>query len=294
MLTEQKKRLNKIEPLTQEELRVAYENLDITDDFMFGKVMQKERNSVKLLERLTGNQIDSVRTVVSQKVIKITNDSKGVRYDVYVEDDKGRVYDAEMQRYRSKNKTEILPKRARFYQGLMDLNILNSGQEYAELKQSYVIFICTFDPFGQELCCYQFQNICIDCDDLPMGDKRKILFFNTKGKKINVSKEVKAFLDYVETKQTSDDFTRELENDVAEARHNKEWMVEYMKTYVWEMDARNEGREEGREEGVIALISTMSELGCSKLDVHKKLIEKMRISEEEAEIYIKEYMGSEE
>jgi predicted transposase/invertase (TIGR01784 family) len=286
---EQKKQLNKIEPLTQEELCVAYENLDITDDFMFGKVMQDERNTIELLERLTGNQIDSVRTAVGQKVIKITNDSKGVRYDVYVEDGQGVMYDAEMQKYRGKKKTATLPKRARFYQGLMDLNILNRGEEYAELKQSYVIFICTFDPFGKGLCCYEFENICKDCDDLPLGDKRKVLFFNTKGKTINVSKKTADLLRYMETKQITDEFTERLEDDVFKARQNKEWMVEYMKTYVWEMDARNEGREEGREEGVAALISTLQDFDCSKADTLHKVMEKMELSESVAEEYIEKY-----
>ncbi len=280
---EQKKQLNKIEPLTQEELCVAYENLDITDDFMFGKVMQDERNTIELLERLTGNQIDSVRTAVGQKVIKITNDSKGIRYDVYVEDDHGVMYDAEMQKYRGKKKTAALPKRARFYQGLMDLNILNRGEEYAELKQSYVIFICTFDPFGKGLCCYEFENICKDCDDLPLGDKRKVLFFNTKGKTVNVSKKTADLLRYMETKQITDEFTKRLEDDVFKARQNKEWMVEYMKTYVWEMDARNEGREEGREEGRILQLIELVRDDVISLE---EAVKRSNLSEAEFEKYM--------
>lgn len=278
---EQKKQLNKIEPLTQEELCVAYENLDITDDFMFGKVMQDERNSIELLERLTGNQIDSVRTAVGQKVIKITNDSKGVRYDVYVEDGQGIMYDAEMQKHRGEKKTATLPKRARFYQGLMDLNILNRGEEYAELKQSYVIFICTFDPFGKGMCCYEFENTCKDCEGLSLGDKRKVLFFNTKGKTMNVSKKVADLLRYMETRQITDEFTKRLEDEVFKARQNKEWMVEYMKSYVWEMDARNEGREEGR---LIQLVELVREGDISI----EKAIEKSKLSEAE----FKEYMAT--
>ena len=62
-----------------------------------------------------------------------------------------------------------------------------------------------------------------------------------------------------------------------------------MKTYVWEMDARNEGREEGREEGVAALISTLREFGCSKADTLHKVMEKMELSESVAEEYIEKY-----
>ena len=153
----QKEQVNRIYMLTEEEIRAEYEKKDITDDFIFGKVMENPVNSIPMLEFLTGNKIESVNTIITQKAIKITSDGKGVRYDVYVEDDKDIVYDTEMQN-RSAN-TDTLPRRVRFYQGMIDLNILESGADYDMLKESYVIFICTFDPFGKDLCCYEFENI---------------------------------------------------------------------------------------------------------------------------------------
>ena len=126
----------------------------------------------------------------------------------------------------------------------MDLNILEKGQDYNKLKQSYVIFICIFDPFGEGLSCYEFENTCKYDKKLTLGDERKILFFNTKGTNINVSESVANLLNYIESKQISDDFTRRLDDEVAMVRENKEWMVEYMKTLVHDMDVRNEGRAE--------------------------------------------------
>ena len=46
-------------------------------------------------------------------------------------------------------KKDNLPKRMRYYQGMIDLNILEKGESYKALKKSFVIFICTFDLFGQ-------------------------------------------------------------------------------------------------------------------------------------------------
>ena len=40
-------------------------------------------------------------------------------------------------------------KRTRYYQGMIDLNILEKGENYKSLKKSFVIFICTFDLFGR-------------------------------------------------------------------------------------------------------------------------------------------------
>jgi len=128
-------------------IKAEYEKLSLTDNFIFGKIMQDERNCIDMLERLTGNHIESVKTVVNQKTIQVTNDSKGIRYDVYVEDDNEIMYDAEMQNRGSGKDTNIhvLSKRVRAYQGLMDINSLENGGSYKELRNSYIIFICTFE-----------------------------------------------------------------------------------------------------------------------------------------------------
>lgn len=256
--------------LTEEEIRAEYLKKDISDDFIFGKVMQKEKNCIPLLERLTGNRIESVEAVVCQKAIRVTSDSKGVRYDIYVEDDKGIMYDAEMQKKKDDTSIENLSNRARFYQGLMDLNVLESGEKYKDLKESYVIFICTFDPFGLGLSCYEFENICKYDKELTLNDGRIILFFNTKGKHKNVNKQVADLLHYIETKQACDEFTRHLDAEVEWARQNKEWMVEYMKTLLHDMDVRDEGRQEGIAEGEFRKII---ELTIKKMNKQKSVVE---------------------
>ena len=116
------------EMLSMEALGKQYAELTLKDDFMFGKIMQDERNCIDMLERLTGNKIEGVKSVISQKAVRVTNDSKGVRYDIYVEDNKENIYDSEMQQEKEKN----IPMRARFYQGLIDLNMLEIGKEYAK------------------------------------------------------------------------------------------------------------------------------------------------------------------
>lgn len=248
-----------------------YEKLTLTNDFMFGKVMQNERNCIDMLERLTGNHIDSVKTVVSQKVVKVTNDSKGVRYDVYVED-YNNVYDAEMQNESKDTDRDILSKRARYYQGLVDLNLLESGGDYSDLKRSYIIFICTFDPFDKDLCCYEFENVCTYTEKMILNDERKILFFNTKGKIINVDEDTVKFLQYLDTKQVCDDYTRRLERDVAKARMNSEWRVEYMKSVTWRMDALREGKKEGIVIGLSgSIIDFLSEYGEVSEDLKERI-----------------------
>ena len=255
------------QPLSKEALEVRYEKLTLKDDFMFGKVMQDERNCIDMLERLTGNKIEKISTVVGQKVIKITNDSKGVRYDIYVEDENDNVYDTEMQQKNGTADIEVLPKRARFYQGMVDLNLLESGGDYEDLKTSYVIFICTFDPFGEDLCSYQFENICVNGANISLKDGRKILIFNTKGNTINVSRETYDFLKFIDANVVSDEYTERLSKDVSKARMNKEWRVEYMKTLLHDMDVRREGRAEGRKEEKRCVITNMLRKGMDIVDI---------------------------
>ena len=51
------------------------------------------------------------------------------------DDEEGTVYDLEMQTTKKKD----LPKRTRYYQGLIDLELLNRGASFSELNDSYII-----------------------------------------------------------------------------------------------------------------------------------------------------------
>lgn len=81
-----------------------YEKLELKDDFMFGKVMQNEAICKEFLEHLMDIKIDNITYPERQKSLKITSEGKGVRLDVYVQDDEDVIYDAEMQQ---KSKKEI-------------------------------------------------------------------------------------------------------------------------------------------------------------------------------------------
>lgn len=253
---------------------MAYEKQTIKNDFIFGKVMQDKGICTELIELLTGNEIGDDIIINAQKSVKVTNDSKGVRYDVYVDDGNNTIYDAEMQ-----NKDEELPKRTRYYTGMVDLNLLESGGSYKNLKNCYIMFICTFDPFEKNLCCYEFENYSIRDEHFSLGDGRKILLFNTKGTRVNVTQRVKEFLDYIETKKSTNSFTDKVDAAVNKARQNKEWRLEYMKTLLHDMDIR----EEGREEAIRIFIETLREMSVDDEVIRLKLKDKYKLNEERIE-----------
>ena len=90
--------------------------------------------------------------------------------------------------------------------------MLLSGSEYAELPNSYVIFICDFDPFGEKKYKYTFQMECKETKKVRLQDKRNIVFLSTKGRNDEeVPKELIRFLKFVEAdlKESQNDFQDE-------------------------------------------------------------------------------------
>ena len=59
----------------------------------------------------------------------------------------------------------------------MDVDNLLRGQSYAELKESYVIFICTQDPFGVGLPVYTFRSVCSEDGSILLNDKSVKVFY---------------------------------------------------------------------------------------------------------------------
>ena len=150
------------------------EELTFADDFMFTKVMKNKSICKGLLERLLGIKISKIEYPEIQKNLTPFYEAKGIRLDVYV-DDGNRVFDIEIQ-----NSVDItLPKRTRYYQSMLDIDNLLKGEEYSELKESFIIFICQFDLFGLNLPQYTFKNICLENKELVLGDETTKIFFNS-------------------------------------------------------------------------------------------------------------------
>ena len=205
------------------EINTIWEELGISNDFLFGKIMQDPELCRELLQRILPKlSIDRVEYPELQKGIKPDVDAKSVRLDVYVKDGKGTVYDIEMQ----VTDTKELPKRTRYYQSMLDLQMIDKGQPYKQLKPSYIIFICPFDTFGKGRHIYTFENICKEDESILLGDGTTKIFLNGDSNMDDVSKELRAFLDYVCGKPSEDSFVKKLEEAVKEAKKNREWRHE--------------------------------------------------------------------
>lgn len=197
-------------------------------------------------------------TIVAQKSEEMGLDIHGVRFDIFATDETGRVIEIEMQVI----DTRELQKRSRYYGTAIDQTMLDKGVTYSKLADSYVILICPFDPFGEGLHKYTFTNRCHEVDGLELGDGTTKIFLNADSVADDVSKELRAFLDYVGGKDVDNDYVREVDEAVKAARLNKEWRNQYMTMLMRDLENKEIGREEG-EQNAMQLTSYLIQHGRS-------------------------------
>lgn len=218
-----------------------WDRLGLSNDFLFSKVMRNPRLCKKMLELILDIRIDHIEYPEPQKSIDEEKDARSIRLDIYVKDDKNTVYNCEVQT----SDTRELPKRSRYYQSMLDVQELNKGTFYSNLSRSYVIFICTFDLFGQGRHKYTFENRCREDAELVMGDEAVKLFLNTEGIRDDVSASLKAFLDYMGGRDAEGEYIEQLKQEVAKAKSNREWRREYMTLYMRDQENIRKGKAEG-------------------------------------------------
>ena len=241
------------------------QELNLEDDFLFAKVMSDKDICRRIIEKVLDIKIKKIKMPQEQKVIDLLLDSKSVRLDVYVNDEKGTVYNVEMQRGKNIN----LAKRSRYYQGNIDLDKISKGDDYLTLNKSYVIFICTFDPFGKGRHRYTFRNLCVEDNSIELKDETDKVFLNTSGILNDVDEEMIEFLQYVE--QSTDEVAQNAKSDLVKAinqkvnhvKHDKAMEVQYMT--LLERDRLNfeEGVEEGIEKGKMLMAKKLLVKGMS-------------------------------
>ena len=158
-------------------------------------------------ELVTGRRILEIIKPESQKAIKVRPDRKGIRFDVYFEDEEGVAYDIEMQ-----NKSERdLGRRMRYYGGVRDVDLLRSGGKYKNLEDSYIVFICTYNPFSKGLHKYTFETRCVEDTGLVLEDGLHKIMLCSEGRADDVSNSMKEFLAFVGGAEPNSDFTRRIE-----------------------------------------------------------------------------------
>ena len=220
-----------------------FKDLNLSNAFLFAVAMQDEETCRIVLETVLDKEIGKVKVNVEHTIL-YSSDIRSVRLDVYARDAVEVDYDIEMQNEDEKN----LPKRSRYYQAQMDIARLKPNETYRNLQPNYVIFLCTFDPFGHQLYRYTYEMCCKETGE-PLEDGACRIFLNTKGKNTgDVPTQLVNLLGYLE--HSTDDYVEEhsdvslqrLHKKVTELKHDREWEERYM-TVGELIDSK--GRQEG-------------------------------------------------
>ena len=249
------------------------QELTIKDNFMFGAVMVDEKLCKEFLELVLGFQIRSIR-VSKEKSMIYHPEYKGVRLDITADDENQTHYNVEMQ---VKYKRD-LGKRSRYYHSQMDMELLFSGADYEVLPDSYVIFICNFDPFGRKRYCYTCRNKCQEDDTVELGDGSHTIFLSTYGENEDeVPERLVQFLKYVradtDEMETEDHFVKRVQEAVRKIKASREMEERYM---LLEELIREEREEAKAEEKINSranmTISFLEELGEVSDDLRETIL----------------------
>ena len=236
-----------------------FDDLTFVDDYMFALANEKNPNiPIGEIELLTKVKVDALEIVKSQYSIDNYLEAKSIRYDVYAKDDKSnKHYDIEMQT----TSDPALIKRARYYASTMDGEALAKGQTYDKLADTFVIFICTYNPFpSQNSAIYierpsllkkvnetevditketQYKNGCVK------------IYLNTSVDLNTVkNKDLRAFIEFINTGIATNDFTKEIEKTVLEQKQNS---LERMRYMTFQQELQNSQKEwytHGKKDGV--------------------------------------------
>ena len=216
--------------------RIPFEQLPITNRFMFAMVFGHKEIAKPFLEAVLGIRIHELKDPEPEKTIDVSPFYKGIRYDVFVKEtgpdgEPLRSFDIEMQM----EDNEDIPKRTRYYQAMCDSEALNKGEVYYKLKDLYIMFLCPEDIFGQGKAVYRFKNLEVDDPTIELGDLCYKNFYIFNKYRDVAEKSIREYLEYFATRMPKSPETENIDRLVKWYQTDNETRKRYM-TWQQEID----------------------------------------------------------
>ena len=263
---------------------IDWDSLTFANNYVFQEVLKNKELCKYLIEKILHIQIKDIRYLIEERHLNSARiSSKSIRLDVYVENEEGTVLDIEMQVTGENSTVNVgkdetvvvkgLPLRTRYYQSLISMDMLKRGMEYRELRKSYVIFICTFDPFKKGLPMYHFTYRCKEDTQLEMGDLTENIFLNAKAADKAEDAALADFLSYVDSGKAGSKFTQAIDAETKRVRNDQDWRERFV---TWEMDlkimcedAEKKGEEKGEKKKALAIAKALKDDGMPNEKIAK-------------------------
>lgn len=274
--------------------KTLLDGMNLTDRFLFDAAMEDPEAYSAMINILLEQEIELLDRVETEKELRVSPELRAVRLDVVSMGDDKKLYYTEMQ----KTNTHNLKKRSRYYQGQLDVSLLEPGcKDFNKLPNTCFILVAPFDIFGKGLYRYTFEGFCKECPDLKIEDGAIRIFINTKGN--NREKFTEEFLELMAyINKTTEETAAKLKSEQVKLIHKRVQQVRTsekmgVKVMQWweELEcAKDDARAEGSVEGSAkTLIETCREFGVTNEEIKERLMNKLALSEEEAENYMKQY-----
>ncbi len=151
------------------------DDMNLFDDDLMSMVFDENIPATELLLKIILKRDDiTVISVVGQREFQNpVVGGRDIRLDILAKDSTEKYYDIEVQR-----KPEgAHVRRARFNSSMMDSRMLKAGQEFSELRDSYMIFITQTDIFGYGIPIYTVNRYFEEID-IPFNDGSHIVYVN--------------------------------------------------------------------------------------------------------------------
>ncbi len=161
---------NKVYPKEVEEL---VDNMSLMDDELMARVFNENIPATELL----------ISTILSRDVVIVSTKGqfdmknpivggRNIRLDILAKEEQGNYFNCEVQR----SDDGATPTRARFHSAMLDSRMLEAGQKFSEIKDSYVIFITEKDYYNSGKAFYLVERV-VD-NDKAFQDGNHIIYVN--------------------------------------------------------------------------------------------------------------------
>ena len=217
-----------------------WKELTIADNFIFCKVMQNERLCRGVLETLLGIKVSRIDYLQTENPIENFYDSRGIRLDVYVKDS-GRIFNIEIQ---TGNYDDLI-LRARYYLSSSDVATTKRRTKFKDIRETYILFICKDDPFGEGIPRYTKLTKFLETDGITYDDKSHNVFYNCSAWEKEKDPEVREVLKFIYGLKPDSGIALEMDEAASLAKQKSDLEDEYM----YFSDILEDEKEEARAEG---------------------------------------------
>ena len=249
--------MNEMKNKRKQEVEAIVDNMCLMDDDLMSRVFNENIEATQILIRIIlQDEVDVVESKGQWDIKNALTNGRGIRLDVYARDSKGTYFDCEVQR-----KDEGAdPRRARFNSSMLDTRMLQTSQEFKELKDSYVIFITEGDYFKRNEPLYRISRT-LESGEI-FNDGSHIIYVNGQYKG---NDDLGRLISDMKNRTTEGFYYKELESGVKHFKideEGKRTMCEAVERYADKnrAEGKSEGRLEGKLEDIKAL---MKNLKCS-------------------------------